>query len=339
MGTHVAETYTPDEYTTNLRKAAALGATVVRVPVDWAALEPDSGALDTAYVTEIDGRLKEAGALGMGVVLMFAQSPEWASGDSNPAYPPLPERVGAYASALKRLYLSLSDEARSSVMAFEIWNEPNSVEFWPRYGTPRSGTYVLVPIEAAYEYAQLLRAAYDTLKSVAPDVPVLGGSLASADVEYLRALLDTLRSGYLPMDGLSLHPYTRVDERPGSHYGYAQYPDQCNEEDPLSPPWCFEKGIENVRALLDLSGYHHVGIWITEFGVSSADGWGDAGSETEQEKHLDIALRLLKRNAVYWKVKVAIWYRLKDEGSDRFGLLREDLSPKPAASRFQRGFF
>ena len=186
-----------------------------------------------------------------------------------------------------------------------------------------------------------------TLKADRPERRVLGGSLASADADYLAALLDAWAGRDLPMDGLALHPYARPDLRDGNHYGYAQYPDQCNEEiDDLSPPWCFERGLEVVRALLrqrDLAG---LPLWLTEFGVASADAWGDAGSEAEQARHLEIALEILYRRAGPddLNVATAIWYRLDDElgedassqeDDDLFGLYREDGTLKPAGAKLR----
>jgi hypothetical protein len=287
---------------------------------------------------EVNQRFEWAAELGLKCILMFAQSPEWASGNPDPAFPPLPVHVPDYALTLKELYDSLSPVARASIVAVEVWNEPNSIEFWPRYPSPRPGTYVLVPLEAAEEYAYLLSETYRTLKTYYPSITVLGGSLASADVDYLEALfgsLDTL--GSPSMDALALHPYTRVDEYSESNYGWAQYPDQCNEEDPLSPPWCFKEGIEIVRDFLNSHGHGDMEIWLTEFGVSSGNNWGDAGSEYKQNNHLRIYLETLENYSSLWNVPVAVWYRLRDDGDDLFGLLRESGSYKPVARTF-RGF-
>ncbi|MCF6192224.1 MAG: glycoside hydrolase family 5 protein [Candidatus Hydrothermae bacterium] len=337
-GVHIAEKATQSAYLSDIDLASVVHAYVIRVPVDWAALEPDSGVVDHAYLQEITQRLEYAHQRGIRVVLLFTQSPYWASGSPDPAMPPRPGYEAMYAFALKNLYLSLSDPARDALIAVEIWNEPNSIEFWPRYSNPRQGTYVLVPLHAAAEYAQLLQISYQILKPVMPHLSILGGSLASADTAYLHALFTALDTSAPSMDGLALHPYTRVDEHPGDHYGYAQYPDQCNLDDPLSPPWCFQEGLHITRELLNQSGYPQLPIWITEFGVSSDTGWGDAGSEEEQALHLQISLQILRDSARNWNVISAIWYRLRDEGPDHFGLFTEQNQKKRSAERFQSFF-
>ena len=328
LGVHLAETANLAAYQEKLARAAGLGADVVRIPTDWAALEPSGpGSFDPEYLAELKGRFQNAEALGLKAVLLFAQSPAWANAGAHPAYPPLPDYYDDYADALVRLVEAIGTER---IAAVEVWNEPNSIEFWGEV-EPREGTYVLVPLTHAREYADLLNNAYDALKARFPELTVLGGSLASADLDYLNALF----AAGARMDGLSLHPYARVDERTGPHYGRAQYPDQCNAEDPLSPPWCFEAGLDQIRAWLNQNGRAELPLWLTEFGVGSSDAWGDAGNEAEQRKHLGIALDLLEAHARRWRVRAAIWYRLQDEGEDKMGLFREDGSEKPAAALFR----
>ena len=335
LGVQAAEANTAAEYAAKLDRAAALGLAVVRVPVDWAQLEPDApGAFDAAYLDELKTRVADARERGLGVVVLFAQSPGWASGHpEEPGYPPVAGHLKDYARVLVRLADAL--ESVGPVLAWEVWNEPNSTEFWPAYvGRERADTFVLVPLEAAAEYAALLKAAYTAMKQTHPQAVVLGGSLASADVAYLEDLWEAF-GDTVPMDALALHPYARVDEREGPHYGYAQYPDQCNEDiDDLSPPWCFERGLEIVRDFLKAQGFDRP-LWLTEFGVSSADARGDAGSEAEQAKHLEIALDILDRRGGPddLNVAAAIWYRLDDDDEDRFGLYRADGSLKPAGAR------
>jgi hypothetical protein len=289
-----------------------------------------------AYVQDIQQRFEALTTHEMQGILLFSQSPSWASGSSLPTFPPDTMHLSDYASAVRRLIHAFSPPARAALLAVEIWNEPNSIEFWPRTPLPRSGTYVLVPLEAAGGYARLLKTAHDTLRQAFPDLPVLGGSLASADTAYLRALFDSLGPGAPAMEGLAVHPYTRVDEHSGAHYGRAQYPDQCNIDDPLSPPWCFQQGLENLRNMLDAHGFAHLPLWITEFGVSSDTAWGDAGSEEEQALHLRIALDILQDRASTWHIRVALWYRLMDEGTDHFGLYNESGTLKPAGVTFKR---
>jgi|GEM_PF-3014672 len=334
IGFHISETMDASSYTARVGMMDSIGGQVVRVPVDWAALEPDSGIFDTAYLGEINARLSSIEGMGMKAIVMFTQSPEWANGGNPPYYPPDSLHYSAYAQALSRFFSRLC--CRSSIMGVEIWNEPNSIDFWPTYSTPRQGTYVLVPLEAALEYGSLLKVAYGHLKSMDSSITVAGGSLASADTAYLQVLIDSF-GNTIPMDVLSVHPYARPDEHQGPHYGYAQYPDQCNSDDPLSPPWCFEEGLESIRRVLDMYGETRgMPIWITEFGVSSGYGWGDAGGEEEQRLHYLIALDIIERRHYRHDLNIPVmtFYRLMDEPDDSFGVYRMDGSLKPAGEYF-----
>ncbi len=337
LGLHIAETATLGQYRNHLDAALGLGVRVARVPVDWAALAPDPDTVDTAYRDEVVGRVLHAQANGQQVIMMLAQSPAWASGADDPAAPPTPAHYADFGRAMADLHDTLlaAGVAPQTVLAWEVWNEPNVEEFWP--GRPvRDGAYVLLDVSAASEYAGLLTATWQVMQARHPGVRLLGGSLASADTAYLEALYAAFPPGVRPFHALSVHPYARVDVVNGPHYGLAQYPDQCNGlEDPLAPPWCFKQGVENLRAVLDRHGDADVGIWFTEFGVDSSSEWGGAGDEYQQAEHLERALDVLAdwaRRGDLMRIPVATWYRLLDEGpDDLFGLLRADGSRKPVA--------
>jgi hypothetical protein len=342
IGVHISETDIT-QYKRKIDKAAALHIKVVRIPVDWNVLEPSKNHYNTAYINEIKARVLHIQRKNMKAVLMLGQSPFWASDNENPSFPPKPVHYQAYANTMRYLHTVLispdgnNTVRKNTILAWEVWNEPNVVEFW---GTKpvRAGTYVLVDLAAASEYAALLEKCYTTMKSSFRDITILGGSLASADTAYLQALYDAW-NGDAKFDHLSLHPYSRVDENDGSNYGKTQYPDQCNRNDTLSPPWCFKQGVENIRALLNSYGDTKKEIWFTEFGTSSSDGWGEAGSETAQMEYIRRALNIVDEwytNNDAMKIPVAIIYRLKDEEGDFYGLYRNDFSMKPVAYEVRR---
>jgi hypothetical protein len=200
--------------------------------------------------------------------------------------------------------------------------------------------FVLIDLAAAEEYAALLGITYDTMKQAYPTMTILGGSLASADTEYLDAMYAAWGEGPAKFDHLALHPYSRVDGEAGPHHGKAQYPDQCNASDNLAPPWCYKQGVANIRQLLDAKGHSNKEIWFTEFGTSSSSEYGHAGNEGEQQEHMKRALDILSE----WfsmndamKIPVAITYRLEDEGSDLFGLYETGLpTAKPVGQEIAR---
>jgi len=338
IGVHISESNLP-EYLNKIDKSAELNIKVIRIPLDWNVLEPSQNNYSINYINEVKKRLYHAQVKGQKVILMLGQSPSWANGNNDPTFPPTPAFYQSFANAMLYLHTALInpndtyDIHNHSILAWEVWNEPNVVEFW---GTQpvRVNTYVLVKLTAASEYAALLETCYITMKSSYAEVTILGGSLASGDTDYLEAMYNYW-GGNAKFDHLSLHPYTRVDEEPGKNYGKSQYPDQCNPNDPLAPPWCYKKGVENIRALLDSKGDTEKQIWFTEFGTSSLDDWGHARSEAAQREHMSRALNILRewyyKDNDAMKIPIAIAYKLKDIGSDKFGLFRNNLSTKPVA--------
>jgi hypothetical protein len=85
-------------------------------------------------------------------------------------------------------------------------------------------------------------------------------------------------------------------------------------------------------------GYPNLPLWLTEYGaptVPVVNGYGPALSEAQQAERLQTAFALVSR--FDW-VENLTWYEYRDSCSDRrdaecnFGLVRTDLSPKPAYS-------
>ncbi len=142
----------------------------------------------------------------------------------------------------------VADRARvligSPITAVEVGNEPNLINEW-----------ILQP--NAWQYTQMLRVAYTTIKAVAPDVIVVSGGLAPtittpdrgaiSDLDFAREMLDNGAGQWL--DAFGYHPY-----------GYNQAP----EADPLKNELVFRR-TERIRELMEQHGVLKQ-IWLTEFG-------------------------------------------------------------------------
>ena len=77
-------------------------------------------------------------------------------------------------------------------------------------------------------------------------------------------------------------------------------------------------------------------LWLTEYGApasATASGWGPALTEEEQAQRLRVAFALATRLPF---VENLTWYEYRDSCPEaavadcRFGLVRDDLSPRPA---------
>ncbi len=315
-------------------EAVRLGVDVIRYPGDWNALEPSRGQWNTNYINNTRAAIQYAESKGIKVVMLFAQTPEWARPNGTGVWHP-PTNTNNFANAAAYFYNQLLS-VEDNIVAWEIWNEPNVFEFWGTatrdyYSGVTSGyenrivdgepAYVLLQTRFANEYVQLLNPAYAALHAAANaasrDMTVLGGSV-NTDYQYVQAMLDAGAQ----FDGLAVHPYTRVnDNTPGTpDYGTPWAPDtplatlNSSARPTLNKLWSFEYGINVLRSMVDQD------IWITEFGWTIGNGWGDI-SESQRVQYMQTALELVKN----WDdVRAAIAYRLFDDGAGAFGLLNSN---------------
>ena len=323
-----------------LELAANLGLEVARIGVSWRLMHPDQNKTPAGFWPGLEQAVSVAESKGMKVILVVSETPCWASGDPskicrsdgnhsyNPRYPPAD--VNDYANAMQELVKHFGNR----IYAWEIWNEPNIAHFWPTHGVrnfdgfwpdPVFSTEVfLIEVEAAAEYAELLKAAYVAIKSVDKFATVLGGSIAGADTFYLNALYNAGIKGRF--DALAIHPYTAV-----LAFNLNDTPTGC-----VKPPWCYKTGVEKVRELMVDVYDDDKPIWFTEFGVSSFHGYGGIGDEQKQADFLAETLEIMKN----WDfVPVAAWFNLVDANSaitsPGYGLYRSDLSLKPVGAEMQ----
>lgn len=312
--------------------AAELGTQVIRFPGDWNGLQSlGSDTTNDWYVNQVMEVLSHAESHGVKVIMMFAQTPEWAAStsegtlDATDALWLPPENPQDYGDAMAELFSLVVDEGHhDTVVGWEVWNEPNTTWFWSE-AELRDGTNVLVDTSEVESYVSILNAAYDALNAVAQDkgvdVTIAGGSLAGNDVDYLRAMYELGAK----FDKLALHPYTKADENDPNGYQYG--PGEYNSDDPLAAIWSFEHGINAIRELMIEFGDEDTGIWLTEFGWSSDDEWGAAGSADAQAQFIEEALDIISTLDF---IEIATLHRLYDASTDGWGLYDVEGNIKPS---------
>jgi|GEM_PF-2314616 len=317
-----------------------LGMKVIRIGVSWRLMEPRPGKFQDYFWEGLDQAIHLAETNGLKVIVVMSDTPCWASSDPNKicndpdgsqsfnsSYPPV--NPVDYGNALRKLVKRYGNR----VYAWEVWNEPNIVNFWPKnvnrnydgfWPEPIYSAAYLIEVEAAEEYVKLLKAAYVAIKDENKSAIVLGGSIAGGDSLYLNALYQAGIKGLF--DALALHPYSAVTPT-----GSVDGPTDCNK-----PPWCFKQGVEEIRRLMvDVYGDDKP-IWFTEFGVSSFSGWGGV-TEQQQAQYLSEAFDILTQ----WSfVPVVVWYNLVDLNNQTsreggFGLYRSNFSLKPVGEEIQ----
>lgn len=201
--------------------------------------------------------------------------------------------------AFSRYCYTLAKELKGKVKYFEVWNEPNVDGFWrPRHD--------------AKAYVRLLKEAYRSVKKGNPDATVLGITLAGLDEQFLNEVLDA--GGYKYLDIVSIHPYCA----------------------PASPEEAriFER-LEAIYKLFSRYGKPKP-IWLTEIGWPTNIG---GGVSEEQQAEMLARTYLLSLSVPY--IPTVFWYWFGPDGpdkewaEDRFGILHQDYSPKPAYGAYR----
>jgi polysaccharide biosynthesis protein PslG len=307
-------TMSDDDLARVLDAARTAGMWSVRVDVDWSRVEPVQGRRDW---TDVDRVMRAVVARGMCPLGLVTYAPAWAA---DPALHPTgthfaptdPRLFAGFAAAAARRY-------RDEVRVWEVWNEPNTVQFFQ----PR-------PDPAAY--GRLLAATHGAVKAVDAHITVVSGGLAPAeddggDIAPTTFLAGLYAGGFNAFfDAFAIHPYS--------------YPALPNA--PGTEAWNTALRVAIMHEEMVAGGDAGKQIWITECGAPTGTA-AVAVSEDVQAQTLDIVLGYAKKTP--W-IGPAFVYSIRDGGSDaadaeqNFGVLRRDFSPKPAyavVSAFGRG--
>ena len=314
----------PREAARELDVARRAGAGVVRIDVGWSSLEQrGKGRISSGYAARLDAFLRNARARKLKVIATLHETPCWAS-----AAPSRLRRrcagawwergVHRYPPRLARDYADaavyVARRWGNQLTALEIWNEPNKADFL------RSADPVIA-------YARLVRATYAPVKRVAPRLTVLAGSLLLSDGDFLT---DLYRRGHIygHYDAISYHPYT-------------------DGQDPVPPEndrgrqYSLTAGTAWLHDIMLSGGDESGTLWATEAGASTCavGSHHDCVSEAEQARQVGNYVRMAR---AFPYVRAMVIYNLRDKGTDPanieqgYGIVRRDLSPKPAYRAFKR---
>jgi hypothetical protein len=167
-------------------------------------------------------------------------------------------------------------------------------------------------------YAQMLKATYQAIKSIRPDVTVVVGATFGIDMDWFKGLFD---AGALPYtDAISVHPYSLVSVDTPEFRGLAN----------------------SLQSLQSLIKAHNNGqekpIWITELG------WSDVFNITNEFEQAHYLVRSIVLSLSVG-VQKYFWYDYINDGTNHleleqnFGLLRMPdavgyFTPKPAYTAY-----
>lgn len=310
---------------------ASTGTTVTRVDILWGFVAPtrptdpgDPGdpAYDWARYDEIITGLR---AHDITPILDFYWTPKWASPSGNKNAAPRTADAASFAAAIARRYNGTWPDGAGGtlplVRRIEIWNEPNIATYWYPQCRRQGGRYVL---ESARAYSALLAASYAQIKAVSPQSIVTGGvtgpvgdsscDAADSSVGTVTFAKEMVRNR-VPLDAWSMHLYPIGS--PTKAY--------------FVPSW---KTIPQIQTLVDRLS-PGAPIYVTETGYHTSYNRYHRYfvSEAQQASWLTQTMEMANR---YPRVAVAMWFNFQDNPYWTSGLLREDLSQKPALDVFRQ---
>ncbi len=309
----------------------AMGFNWVKQQVEWFRYNPAPGQYDWGPLDRI---VASANAYGVNLLFSVVKAPRWArpAGDTDEGPPADPNTYGAFMREMAARY-------KGRVKAYEIWNEQNLYYEWGGRGGKLS----------AARYMELLKVAYNAIKSVDPAAVVISGALTPTGVNDGDIAIDDR----VYLEQMYQHGLARYCDAVGAHpSGYNNPPDADwrTWNDPSAPsfkghPSFFFRGtMESYRNIMLKYGDGGKRIWPTEFGWATVEnlgcgpaaGYGYAADNTEAEQAQFLVRAYQMGRAWGWVGPMFLWNLnfgpvsgAQDEKA-AFGIVRPDWSPRPA---------
>jgi hypothetical protein len=291
----------------------------VRLPLNWAAIEPENPAFSERNWDGFDREVRMAAREGIEVFPFLGASPEWvtAEGIDLPVANAWQRR--AWASFVRAVVRHYGVEG-------SFWREEEDLPYLPMRRWELGNEENIVSFASEPEpkrFAVLIRIAGRVIHRENPGSKAIVGGLFGrplqvppniASGDFLNRLY---RAGRVKQyfDGVALHPYVAEAEAMGAQ-------------------------LRNLRRIMRRHKDGYTPLYVTELG------WGSDGGPTRwqrgwwgQANQLDKALSMLSANRGRWGVRGAWWFTWTDEGGScvfcgSAGLLTKDHEAKPAWYRF-----
>lgn len=220
-----------------INEYAALGATTIRIGIDWAAVEASEGSRNYSYFDDI---LTRFNAAGITVIGLFYTAPAWATEDGSPWAPGKKlnrNKVGAMRATAQNMA-----QRYPFIHNWEFWNEPQ---------------FRSVMTEGE-EFGFWFRNFSEAIKNVRPSDKISFGTIITPDsgphtASFVKNVLSALE-GYQP-DAISLHPYS------GNSVNKAQIT-QIHNLVPHIPLWITEYGWDNYSEESQASNLEDAINWM-----------------------------------------------------------------------------
>jgi hypothetical protein len=314
-----------DALDTALNDAVYVGASWIRLDLAWDDIQPTPGAYSWG---SFDRVVAAARARHLSLLPILAYTPAFARPpgcDSDKCGPVNPAAFAAFAAAAVRRY------APMGIHDWEIWNEPNSENFWQPSPDPA-------------KYAELVRLTAAAIRSAQPGATVILGSMAAGKLPEGGIVATTFLQDLCTLgvnklvNAIGWHPYS--------------YPELPSSADPHNPWNEISADSPNFEAILAKAGTPHLPVWITEYGAPTS-GPGAAASSPQhppgvfpayvtqafQARLARVAVTTAQANpdvaALFWFTDQDTPGPASDRG-DYFGLRTASGSPKPALAALRQ---
>lgn len=303
-----------------LAGVAASGAKWIRFDFKWPVIQPNNA--NQYNWKEYDKLVLAAQKHKLFVLGILDFTPQWARAaecrDTDKCRPADNRQFANFAKTVSNRYKN------KGLHYWEIWNEPNSPQFWQPAASPA-------------QYTELLKATAAALRKEDSKAHIITGGLSpQANSSTSFAPIDFLSGVYAAggkgsFDAVAHHPYTfPISPKSTPFQAWNQMAD-------------LQAGMRHLMVSKGDSGKK---IWLTEYGAPTG-GPGPVSTLTNPQLELkpyvvdeELQARLLSDAIDLYKsydwVGPFMYYSYKDAGTTRetnenfFGLLRADNSQKPA---------
>ena len=317
------------------------GLNWVKQQIPWQEVENQPGVFNWGPTDRLVNTMR---GKGLNILLSVVKSPDFYKAEASKkgtthGRPHSPEKLRDFMRELAARY-------KGRVQAYEIWNEENLSLEW--------GTFS----DASYsQFIQLLKNGYWGVKESDPNAIVVFGAptptgvvnntIAIDDAIYLRRIFD-FNNGevFNYFDALGVHP-NGGPNAPDDWVGSARNSNaKCGGGWSTHPSFFFDR-YKELYNMMAARGHSEKTVWFTEFGWATIGGPGGpaapargyeyaaCNSEADQAAFFVRAFQKVRAESSY-VTHMIIWnlnFQQVVPNTDEkwaFGILRPDLSPRPA---------
>ena len=309
-----------------------MGFNWIKQQVEWFRYNSAPGQYDWGPLDRI---VDSCNAAGIHVMFSVVKAPAWARPPGDTDEGP-PADLNTYATFVREL----AARYKGRVRAYEIWNEQNLYYEWGGRGGKIN----------ARRYVELLKLAYQAIKSVDPGAVVISGAMtptgwndgdiAIDDRVYLEQMYQAGMRNYC--DAVGAHPsgYNNPPDADWRNYGNPNVSFNATGH----PSWFFRGTMESYRNIMVKYGDANKKIWVTEFGWATTHNLGvppntgyEYAADITEEQQAQYLVRAIEMGRNWgWVGPMFVWNLnfgpvsgIHDEKA-KFGIVRPDWSPRPA---------